>query len=268
MGLMDLIRLPRDLTATDLDHPSTVAIHRKIIESKPGLQQVYRFFYRQLIQELPIPCTGRLVELGSGAGFLKRLLPSVMTSDVVPVSGVDLCFSAETMPFDDGSVDAFMMVDVFHHIPDTSAFLHEAERCLVPGGRLIMVEPANTTFSRIIFKRFHHESFEPDAGWGLASAGPLSSANGALPWIVFVRDRLGQLATEHPALSVLKTQIHSPFKYLLTGGLSFKSLVPGFGIQMVDGIVETALFPLMRWLGMFLTIVVEHRDENGKKETL
>jgi SAM-dependent methyltransferase len=260
---MDLIRLPRDLTATDLDHPSTVAIHRKIIASKPSLQQVYRFFYRKLIQELPMPRTGRLVELGSGAGFLKRLLPSVMTSDVVPVSGVDLCFSAETMPFVDGSVDAFMMLDVFHHIPDTSAFLHEAERCLVPGGRLIMLEPANTIFSRFIFRRFHHERFEPNAGWGLESTGPLSSANGALPWIVFVRDRRSGLANEHPTLSVLKTKIHSPFKYLLTGGLSFKSLAPGFGIQTVDGIFETILFPLMRWLGMFLTLVVERRDENS-----
>ena len=262
MGLMDLIRLPRDLTAVDLDHPSTVAIHRKIIAAKPSLQQVYRFFYRKLIQEVPKPRTGWLVELGSGAGCLKRLLPSVMTSDVVYVSGVDLCFSAEAMPFDDGSVDAFLMVDVFHHIPDTSSFLHEAERCLVPGGRLIMVEPANTAFSRFIFKYFHHESFEPDSGWGLESTGPLSSANGALPWIVFVRDRVSRLASEHPGLSVLKAEIHSPFKYLLTGGLSFKSLVPGFAIQTVDGIFETALFPLMRWLGMFLTLVVERRDEN------
>lgn len=264
MGLIDLFRLPRDQTTADLDHPSTVAIHRRIIESKPSLQQVYRYFYRKLIQELPGSRKRRLVELGSGAGFLKSLLPTVLTSDVVPVSGVDLCFSAETMPFDDGSVDAFLMVDVFHHIPDTSGFLHEVQRCLVPGGRLIMVEPANTSFSRFFFKRFHHEAFEPDAGWGLESKGPLSSANGALPWIVFVRDRLGRLATEHPALLVLKTEIHSPFKYLLTGGLSFKSLAPRFCIQMVDRIVETALFPLMGWLGMFLTLVVERRDENGQ----
>jgi hypothetical protein len=51
---------------------------------------------------------------------------------------------------------------------------------------------------------------------------------------------------------------------MLTGGLSFKSLAPGFCIQTVDGIIETALFPLMGWLGMFLTLVVERRDENGK----
>ncbi|MGD9137437.1 MAG: class I SAM-dependent methyltransferase [Desulfobacterales bacterium] len=263
---MDFIRLPDHLTTADLDHPSTVALHRKIIASKPGLQRVYHYFYRKLIKEIPALQTGRLVELGSGAGFLKTLLPAVLTSDVVPVNDLDFCFSAETMPFEDGSIDAFLMVDVFHHIPDTNAFLHEAKRCLVPGGRLIMVEPANTTFSRLIFKRFHHERFEPKAGWGLESRGPLSSANGALPWIVFVRDRFGRLAREHPALSVLKTEIHSPFKYLLTGGLSFKSLAPGFCIQTQDGIVEKVLSPIMGWLGMFCTFVVERRDENGHRE--
>ena len=265
MGLMDLIRLPCHLPVADLDHPSTVALHRKIIASKPGLQRVYRFFYRKLIQEIPTLRTGRLVEIGSGAGFLKTLLPAVLTSDVVPVNGLDFCFSAETMPFNDGSIDAFLMVDVFHHIPDTTAFLHEAKRCLVPGGRLIMVEPANTTFSRLIYRRFHHEHFEPEADWGLEFKGPLSSANGALPWIVFVRDRFGRLAREHPGLSVLKTEIHSPLKYLLTGGLSFKSLAPGPCIQAVDGVVETILFPFMGWLGMFCTFVVERRDESGNQ---
>ena len=71
------------------------------------------------------------MELGSGAGFLKSRLPTVLTSDVVFVRGEDLCFSAEAMPFDDSSVDAFLMVDVFHHIPDTSGFLQEVERCLL-----------------------------------------------------------------------------------------------------------------------------------------
>lgn len=264
MGLIDLFRLPCAQTISDLDQPSTVAIHRRIIESKASLQQVYRCFYRKLIQELPRPRTGRLVELGSGAGFLKSLLPTVLTSDVIPVSGMDLCFSAEAMPFGDESVDAFLMTDVFHHIPDTSAFLREVERCLVPGGRLIMVEPANTTWSRFFFKNFHHEAFETEVGWGFESKDPLSSANGALPWIVFVRDRLGRLAEEHPVLLVLKTEIHSPFKYLLTGGFSFKSLVPGFCIIAVAGIIETALIPLMGWLGMFMTLVVERRGENEK----
>ena len=47
MGLIDLFCLPHDQAVADLDHPSTVAIHRKIIESKPSLQHVYRFFYRK-----------------------------------------------------------------------------------------------------------------------------------------------------------------------------------------------------------------------------
>ena len=166
------------------------------------------------------------------------------------------------MPFDTGTVDAFLMVDVFHHIPDTSAFLYEVERCLVSRGRLIMVEPANTYLSRLFYKHFHHEGFEPKCGWGLESKGPLSSANGALPWIVFVRDRFDRLAKEHPTLLVMKTKIHTPFKYLLTGGLSFKSLIPGSISIGAVGVIETVLTPFMKWIGMFNTIVVERQSEN------
>ncbi len=261
MRALDFLRLPPDQTSADPDHPARVVLHRRIIESKRNLQEVYRSFYRRLIQELPETRTGVLVEMGSGAGFLKHLLPGVLTSDVIAVNGVDLCFSAEEMPFHAGSMDGLLMVDVFHHIPDTSAFLREVERCLVPGGRLIMVEPANTLFSRIVFRRFHHEDFEVEAGWGFEFKGPLSSANAALPWIVFVRDRLGKLAAEHPSLSVLKTEIHSPFQYLLTGGLSFRSLVPGLGILKMVETIEGALAPWMGRLGLFMTVVVERRHE-------
>ena len=43
---------------------------------------------------------------------------------------------------------------------DSYRFLVELERCLKPGGKIVMIEPANTRFSRLIFRRFHHEMFE------------------------------------------------------------------------------------------------------------
>ena len=240
----------------DLDCPSTVAVHHRIIRSKPFLESVYRSFYREVVRNLPAPRTGIIVEIGSGAGFLNDILPDVVTSDVMPIDNIDVCFSGHAMPLHDGSIDALVMVNVFHHIPDTLAFLREASRCLVPGGRLVMVEPANTPWSRFVFRTFHHEAFDPQAGWGLSTSGPLSSANGALPWIVFERDRHERLVRECPSLRVASIAYHSPFRYLISGGLTLRQLAPSSWFPVCT-FLEWALTPFMRVLGMFMTITVE-----------
>ena len=66
------------------------------------------------------------------------------TSDVIELPGVDKCFSALDMPFEDDSVDAFFMFDVLHHINDSAGFFAELNRCLKNGGKAVMIEPANT----------------------------------------------------------------------------------------------------------------------------
>ena len=53
-----------------------------------------------------------------------------------------------------------------------------------------MIEPWVTPWSRLIYTKLHHEPFNPESEkWDFPSSGPLSGANGALPWIVFCRDR-------------------------------------------------------------------------------
>lgn len=255
-SLVTRLRLVEANSIADLDHPSTVEVHRRIIQSKVILRKVYEYFYTQVKRNLAAQ-HNRIVELGSGAGFLKEFIPTLTTSDVVPIQGVNLCFSAEKMPFKGQEVDAFVMVDVFHHIPDTKGFLAEVERCLGPGGRLVMVEPANTPWARFIFQNFHHEAFEPKADWGLTSSGPLSSANGALPWIVFDRDRL-RFEKTYPTLIIKSVVYHSPIKYLVSGGLTFKQLCPSFFFPLIT-LVEDILSPFSRVFGMFMTITIEKR---------
>src|SRR5262245_8068318 len=226
MRIPAILRDPDAFAIDDLDSPATVAIHHRIIRSKPFLESVYRSFYDELVRNLPASRTGLIVEIGSGAGFFNRIRPDAVTSDVMPIDNIDVRFSGHAMPWRDGSVDAFVLVNVFHHIPDTLAFLREAHRCLVPGGRLVMVEPANTPWARFVFRRFHHEPFDPQAGWGLSASGPLSSANGALPWMVFERDRRDRLVRECPSLRVASITYHSPFRYLISGGLTLRQLAP------------------------------------------
>ena len=52
-----------------------------------------------------------------------------------------------------------------------------------------MIEPWNNPWAKWVYQNLHHEPFDPNAGWTLPASGPLSGANGALPWILFERDR-------------------------------------------------------------------------------
>ena len=64
-------------------------------------------------------------------------------------------------------------------------FLKEAERTLKSGGKIVMIEPANSWFGLWIYKTFHHEPFDIKGGWEIQSTGPLSGSNQALPYIYF-----------------------------------------------------------------------------------
>jgi hypothetical protein len=121
-----------------------------------------------------------------------------------------------------------------------------------------MVEPWVTSWSRFIYRRFHHEPFEPDAqSWEFPSSGPLSGANGALPWIVFDRDR-ATLAREFPDLAVREVQPLMPLAYLWSGGVGMRSLMPGFAYAPWRGL-ERACPPIERAAAMFALVVVENR---------
>jgi len=256
MKLLEWLKLPETKTVHDLDNPSAALLHAKIIRKKRFLKRLYIDFYNEFRKFVSDNIEDKfLVELGSGGGFIKDIIPNVITSDVINLPNVDRCFSALNMPFDDNAVDAFFMFDVLHHISNTPAFFEELNRCLKIGGKAVLIEPANTLWSRFIYRNFHHEAFDPSGDWGFEHTGPLSSANGAVPWIIFYRDR-PRFEREFPSLRILLLKPHTPFRYLISGGVSMRQLLPSFTYDIVKGI-EMVLSPFNRYLGMFLTIELE-----------
>lgn len=251
--LVSLLRLPETRAMGPLDDAGNQALMRRILARKPLLRAVYHDFYRQILAGVD----GRkpVVELGSGVGFLPRLRPDVITSDILPYQGLDLSFSGLALPFRAGSVGAFVMVDVFHHVQDAGRFLGEMSRCLQPGGRIVMVEPANTRFARFVYRKFHHEGFDLEGAWTMPAGGPLSQANMALPWIVFSRDE-GVRQQRFPELQVLARRYHSPLQYLVSGGLSLRQLLPSSLYGPLRQ-VERWLSPWARILAMFVTVEIE-----------
>jgi len=204
------------------------------------------------------PETKVLVELGSGGGFIKEVISNVITSDILELPNVDKVFSALDMPFEEASVDAFFMFDVLHHLADSRAFFKEALRRLKVSGKIVMIEPANTLWSRFIFRNFHHERFDVEGRWDLEEGGPVSQGNGAIPWIIFSRDRK-IFEDEFPSLRIVGMRSHTPLRYLLSGGLTLRQLVPSFTYPLIKAI-EYGLSPINDWVGMFQTIELEKVD--------
>jgi SAM-dependent methyltransferase len=236
----------------DIDDPRTTELRLEIIRRKPFLQKIYDDWYRMLRSRIPAG-RGGVLELGSGAGYLYNFIPEVIRSEVFFCGKVDLIADARSLPIASVSLKSIVMTDVFHHIPDVGAFLREATRCLRPGGRIIMIEPWVTSWSRLIFSRFHHEPFLPNVeSWEIPAKGPLSGANGALPWIVLIRDR-NRLNTEFPKLRVEEIRPIMPFRYLVSGGISLRNLMPSVSYFAWEWL-ERALASWNHRLAMFALV--------------
>lgn len=257
MNIIEFLKMPETRQTGDFDDPHATMIHAKVIQKKVFLKKLYRDCYKELYNEIN-GCEGKvIVEVGSGGGFIKEVISNAITSDIMELSNVDKVFSATEMPFGDGSVDVFFLNNVLHHIKDVRFFFTEAVRCLKTSGRIVMIEPANTLFSRFVYKNYHHEDFDVTAGWLLKNGGPLTTGNGALPWIIFYRDR-HIFEEQFSLLKIVKVRIHTPLRYLLSGGLTYRQLVPSCCYSIIKT-MERMLSPLNGMIGMFQTIVLEKR---------
>jgi len=64
--------------------------------------------------------------------------------------------SATAQPFEDGSFDCIMALDVFEHIPDDALAVAETRRVLRPGGTLITTVPCHQSLFSAHDEALHH----------------------------------------------------------------------------------------------------------------
>lgn len=211
----------------EVDDPQTTELRKRLIHQKKFLEQIYIEWYKRIKKETADQ-SNLILEIGSGAGFLDQFIQRLLKTEVFYLSNLDAVLNAEDMPFQKQSVSSVVMTDVFHHLPNPKTFLSEVIRILPVGGKLVMIEPWVSKWSSLIYPRFHHEPFNPQMnGWEFPSSGPLSGSNQALPWIVFQRDR-EIFEKKFPELRVIRIQPMLPFRYLLSGGVSLRSFMPGW----------------------------------------
>jgi SAM-dependent methyltransferase len=125
--------------------------------NKPILRKIYSSFYKRILNELKPDNSGKIVELGSGIGNLKSFVPECITTDLFPNPWIDQIENAYELSFEDNSINALILFDVWHHLKYPGTALKEFNRVLVENGRLIIFDPDISILGFIIYGLFHKE---------------------------------------------------------------------------------------------------------------
>lgn len=246
----------------EIGSPEWFRAQRAVIEAKPCVKRCYDLWYRLVLEDAdsapPQYRAYPAVEVGGGSSTLREQRRDVITSDLEP-GHVDLALDGRALPFRDASVRALLLTHVFHHIPDVAEFLKEAERVLVPGGVISMVEETHTPFARFFFSVFHPEPYNDRAAqWSFPPGHSMLDSNQALSWMVFFRDRkcLSKIA---PQLTLEQWNYLPWFGYLASGGVNLRSFVP----QRLAGLcalIDRMLKPVDRAFAIHWRLTIRKYD--------
>jgi ubiquinone/menaquinone biosynthesis C-methylase UbiE len=128
-----------------IDHFSLIAgLYNKIGSFIPS---------KELLDTLDLPKGGILLDAGGGTGRISDTLKEMVKGVVVADTSLamlryaknkmldSICSQVENLPLPADTVDRIIIVDALHHVCDQGKVLGELWRVLIPGGRIIVIEP-------------------------------------------------------------------------------------------------------------------------------
>lgn len=257
--LIDLLRDPL-LAGIDVDSTDRLTIHLMMLKRKRMLRELfveYHHLFRKLETQY-LTGFGIKVEIGAGVSPMRDSYPEVLATDIVGANHLDKVVNAEAMDFPNNSVKVIYGQNCFHHFPHPELFFHELERVLVSGGGSILLEPYYGPFASFLYKRlFKTEGFDKlEKSWETPMEGPMNGANQALSYIVFIRDRK-IFENKFPNLQIVHQEIAGNYlKYLLSGGLNFRQILPDCLTGLVT-VVEKIFLPLNKWIALHHVVVIK-----------
>lgn len=248
----------------DVDNPAFLETHARILKDKKLLNSTFKTFYVDMIaaSDKYFSADGLEIELGAGTSFFKEFRPHLKTSDIRTAPNIDLTLDAQKMDLPDASVRCFYAINVFHHLSKPDLFFKELIRTLQKSGGCILIEPHNGFASAMLHRHLHtDEYFDPKADrWDNDQiAGPLSNANQALSHIVFERDIDLWNQKYGDSLEIVhKAYCLNALRYLFSGGLNFRQLVPSLFLPLLK-FKETLGKPIAKHWTLHQMIVIQRK---------
>jgi SAM-dependent methyltransferase len=236
-------------------------LHQQAWRDDEALRILYSRWYQRVRDHLPPQQLGPWLELGSGPGFAKEVIPELELSDVVRAPWHQHELDAEALPFGDGSLGALVLFDVLHHLPHPAAFFAEAVRALRPGGRVVMCEPYVSPLSYPVYRFIHEERCDLSADPFDDSPGTGDDpfeGNQAIPTLLLRRHR-AELERRFPELRITGFERFAGLAYPASGGFSRRTPLP-IGLWKALLAFEDRLpEPAFRLIGFRMLAVMERR---------
>jgi SAM-dependent methyltransferase len=236
-----------------------ISIHKKILSKKRMIRDVFNEFHFEMLRlaSKHFVISKGEIELGAGVYPVKNTKPGVLATDILPASHLDRTLDAQNMDLKDESISVIYGQNCFHHFPEPELFFKEISRVLTPSGGVVLIEPHYGFFANFIYKRlFSVEGFDKKCqNWHFL---PNDLPNQALGYICFIRDR-AKFDQLFPSLEIVEVKpALNWMRYLLSGGLNFRQLLPNFTIPILK-LLETLMMPLASQLGLHCYYVIKKK---------
>lgn len=251
---------------TNLNDEERFIIHKKNLDNKKILKSCYNEFYTKILQvekKYSNNINNNLrIELGSGVGFIKKFDKKIITSDVIKNKFTDRVINANDIPYKNKTISSIFGIFCFHHFRDPHKFLIDIEKKLKPGGLCILIEPYYGLFASVIYKRIHKTEYfniHEKINHKIKNKTAMENANQALSYIYFIKNKK-KFNKTYLKLEILETYIFNNYlRFLLSGGLNFKQLIPN-GIIFLILIIEKILSPFKKIFGIHYLIVLRRKN--------
>ena len=213
---------------------------------KPVLRRAYREFHERIAAHIDPAVPGKIVELGSGIGNIRDVIPGCIRTDLFANPWIDQVENAYALSFAAGECSHVILFDVFHHLRHPRTALQECRRVLTSRGRVILFEPYVSLAGRIVYGPMHHEPI--GLGDPIASDAPASfNANTDAYYAAQSNATRVFWKGEHAEIldgwEVVARERIGAWPYALTGGYSKPQLYPA-SMYGVVSVLDRALMLL------------------------